>query len=52
MPIHAEWKTNRDIQPIFGHVFSCYNQKWESMITAWEANPKAPNPYEESESGK
>jgi hypothetical protein len=27
-------------------------KKWELMITAWEANPKAPNPYEEPESGK
>jgi hypothetical protein len=27
-------------------------KKWESMITAWEANPKAPNPYEETENGK
>jgi hypothetical protein len=27
-------------------------KKWEAMITAWEANPKAPNPYEEPESGK
>ena len=27
-------------------------KKWESKITAWEGNPKAPNPYEEPESGK
>jgi|HubBroStandDraft_1064217.scaffolds.fasta_scaffold02537_6 hypothetical protein len=22
-------------------------QKWEDMVTAWSANPKAPNPYTE-----
>ena len=27
-------------------------KRWELMITTWEANPKAPNPYEEPESGK
>ena len=37
----------------FSAIFSPVTiKKWESMITAWEANPKAPNPYEESESGK
>jgi len=27
-------------------------KKWESKITAWEANPKARNPYVELEGGK
>jgi hypothetical protein len=27
-------------------------KKWESKITAWEANPKARNPYAEPEGGK
>jgi hypothetical protein len=27
-------------------------KKWEAMVVAWEANPQAPNPYEEPESGK
>jgi len=27
-------------------------KKWESKITAWEANPKAWNPYAELEGGK
>jgi hypothetical protein len=27
-------------------------KKWEMMVAKWEANPRAPNPYEEPESGK
>jgi len=27
-------------------------KKWESMITTWEANPKARNPYAETGCGK
>ena len=26
-------------------------KKWESKVIAWEANPKAKNPYAEQESG-
>ena len=26
-------------------------KKWEAMVTKWEANPQAPNPYTEPESG-
>lgn len=26
-------------------------KKWELKVIAWEANPKAPNPYAERESG-
>ena len=26
--------------------------KWEAMVTAWNANPKAPNPYHERQSGE
>ena len=27
-------------------------KKWEATVVAWEANPQAPNPYEEPESGE
>lgn len=27
-------------------------KKWEAMAMAWNANPKAPNPYKEPSSGK
>jgi hypothetical protein len=27
-------------------------KKWEAMVTAWNANPKARNPYQEPRSGK
>ena len=27
-------------------------KKWEAMVTAWNANPKARNPYQEPKSGK
>jgi hypothetical protein len=27
-------------------------KKWEAMVVAWEADPQAPNPYEEPESGE
>lgn len=26
-------------------------KKWEAMVTKWEANPQAPNPYTEPECG-
>jgi hypothetical protein len=26
-------------------------KKWEEMVTAWNANPKAPNPYQEPKDG-
>lgn len=26
-------------------------RKWEAMVIAWNANPKAPNPYAESKNG-
>lgn len=26
-------------------------RKWEAMVLAWNANPKAPNPYAESKNG-
>jgi hypothetical protein len=26
-------------------------KKWEAVVTKWEANPRAPNPYAEPESG-
>lgn len=26
-------------------------KKWEVMVTKWEANPQAPNPYTEPECG-
>jgi hypothetical protein len=26
-------------------------KKWEAMVTAWNANPKKPNPYQEPMSG-
>ena len=42
-----------DIFNQFSSTFSpAMIKKWESMVTAWEANPKAPNPYEESENSK
>ena len=27
-------------------------KKWVRMVECWEANPKAPNPYEETENSK
>ena len=27
-------------------------KKWEAMVTTWNANPKARNPYQEPRSGK
>ena len=27
-------------------------KKWEAMVTAWNTNPKARNPYQEPKSGK
>jgi hypothetical protein len=26
-------------------------KKWEDMVTAWNADPKSPNPYQEKKSG-
>jgi hypothetical protein len=26
-------------------------EKWEKMVTTWNANPKAPNPYREPKGG-
>ena len=26
--------------------------KWEQMVACWEADPKAPNPYDEPEASK
>jgi hypothetical protein len=27
-------------------------KKWEDMVTAWNVNPKMPNPYQEPKSGE
>ena len=27
-------------------------KKWEEMVTAWNADPKRPNPYQEKKSGE
>jgi len=27
-------------------------KKWEAMVTTWNANLKAPNPYQEPQSGE
>lgn len=27
-------------------------KRWEATVVAWNANPKAPNPYKEPKSGK
>ena len=42
-----------DIFEQFSATFSpAVVNKWEAMVTAWNVNPKAPNPYQERQSGE
>jgi hypothetical protein len=41
-----------DLFTQFSATFSAETvNKWEKMVTAWDANSKAPNPYQEPENG-